>query len=163
MKVLLDNAVERLQAISDPEMIAYLREETAGITPLTEEIDAVISEVYPQLILDRPQLTDDEKLDLMGLNWISKANGLKDSLSGYVGLFYCPSKEKLAAIEAILLSETFVKFREKLNVNYFLVPYPKPGHVWHYWDFDTFVEIYSEVSHHPDPGNFPALLSVELI
>jgi hypothetical protein len=163
MKVMLDNAVEKLQEISDPEMIAYLREETAGITPPTEAINAVIAEVYPQLLLGHPQLSDDEKLDLMGLNWISAAKGLKDGLSGYMGLFYCPSQEKLAEVEEILLSETFVKFREKLGVNYFLVPYPKPGHVWHYWDFDTFVEIYGEISHHPDPDNFPALLSVELI
>jgi hypothetical protein len=163
MKAMLDNVVEKLQEISDPEMIAYLREETAGITPPTEEIDAVIAEVYPQLLLDHPQLSDDEKLDFMGVNWISKASGLKDGLSGYMALFYCPSKEKLAEAEEVLLSETFVKFREKLGVNYFLVPYPKAGHVWHYWDFDSFTDIYSEVSHHPDPDNFPPLLRVELI
>lgn len=162
MKAMLDNVVEKLQEIVDPEMIAYLREETAGITPPTEEIDAAIAEVYPQL-LDHPQLTDREKLDLMGLHRISTASNLKDELPGYMGFFYCPSKEKLAEAEAILLSEIFVKFREKLGVNYFLVPYPKPGHVWHYWDFDSFTDIYSEVSHHPDPNNFPPLVSVELI
>jgi hypothetical protein len=162
MKVLLDNAVEKLQEISDPEMIAYLREETAGITPPTEEIDAVISEVYPQLLLDRPQLTDREKLDLMGLHHLGRASILRDDLSGYMGLFYCPSKEKLAEAEEILLSETFVKFREKLGVNYFLVPYPKPGCVWHYWDYDTFTDISYEVSHHPEPDRFPSLLSVGL-
>jgi hypothetical protein len=162
MKVLLDNAVEKLQEISDPEMIAYLREETAGITPPTEEIDAVISEVYPQLLLDRPQLTDREKLDFIGVNWMGTASMLEDGLSGYIGLFYCPSKEKLAAAEVILLSETFVKFREKLGINYFLVPYPKPGHDWRHWDFDSFTNIYDEVSYHPDPINFPSLLSMEL-
>lgn len=162
MKVLLDNAIEKLQEISDPEMIAYLREETPGITPPTEEIDAVISEVYPQLLLDSPQLNDREKLDLMGVNWIGTASMLKDGLSGYMGLFYCSSKEKVAAAEVILLSETLVKFREKLGINYFLVPYPKPGHDWRYWDFDSFANIYDEVSYHPDPINFPSLLSMEL-
>ncbi|MFA9201941.1 MAG: hypothetical protein ACEQSC_00115 [Candidatus Nanopelagicaceae bacterium] len=162
MKVLLDNAVEKLQGISDPEMIAYLREEAGGITPPTEEIDVVIAEVYPQLLLDRPQLTDREKLDLMGLNWINTAKRLRDDASGYMGLFYCPSKEKLAEAEEILLSETFVKFREKLGVNYFLVPYPKPGKVWHYWDFDSFVEIFDEIRYYPDSSSFPPLLSLGL-
>jgi hypothetical protein len=162
MKVMTNNAVEKLQEISDPEMIKYLREETAGITPPTEEIDAVIAEVYPQLLLDHPQLSDREKLDFMGLNRISTANNLRDELSGYMGLFYCPSKEKLAEVEAILMTEPFTKFREKLGVSCFLVPYPKPGNVWHYWDFDSFMEIYDEVIHHPDPKNFPALMSVGL-
>jgi hypothetical protein len=162
MKVMLDNAVERLQAISDPEMIAYLREEAGGITLPTEKIDAVISEVYPQLLLDRPQLSDRDKLDLMGLNWINTAKGLRDDVSGYMGLFYCPSKEKLAEAQEVLLSETFVKFREKLGVNYFLMPYPKPGKVWHYWDIDDFANIFDEVRYHPDLSNFPPLLSLGL-
>jgi hypothetical protein len=162
MKVILDNVVEKLQEISDPEMVAYLRKEAGGITPPTSEIDAVISEVYPQLLLDHPQLTDREKLDLMGLNWINTAKRLRDDAPGYIGLFYCPSKEKLAEVEEILLSGTFVKFREKLGVNYFLVPYPKPGHVWHYWDFDTFVEIFDAIRYHPDSSNFLPLLSLGL-
>jgi hypothetical protein len=162
MAVVLENIVEKLQEISDPEMIEYLRETAGGITPPTEEIDAVISEVYPQLLLDRPQLTDRDKLDLMGVNWINTAKRLGGGLSGYMGLFYCPCQEKLAEVEQILGSEPFVKFREKLGVNYFLVPYPKPGKVWHYWDLDNFADIFDEIRYHSDPSNFPPLVSLGL-
>jgi hypothetical protein len=157
-----NNLVEELGSLVDLEMIEHLRGLTKGISPSTEKIDAVISEVYPQLLLDRTNLSDREKLDLMGLHRLSTASNTCDGLEGYLGMFYCPQKN-LVEVQRILLSPHFSSFREKLGVSLCLVVSFKPGHDWQYWGFDSFAQIYDQVLHYSDPMHFPSLLSVEVI
>jgi hypothetical protein len=157
-----DNLVEELASLVDFEMIEHLRGLTKGISPSTAKIDAVISEVYPQLLLNRENLSDREKLDLMGLHRLSTASNICDGLAGYLGMFYCP-QENLVEVQRILLSPHYISFREKLGVSLCLVVSFKPGYDWQYWSFDSFAQIYDEVLHYPDPTNFPPLLNVEVI
>lgn len=159
-----NNLIDELAGLIDIEMIGYLRGLTEGTSPPTEEIDAAISEVYPQLLLGQTELSDRKKLDLMGLHRLGRAGTICEGLEGYIGIFYCPSKENLAALEKILLAAPYIKFRESLGVSRFLVAYPKPGNDWRHWDFDSFCDyIYSEIANSCDSSNFPPLLSVELI
>ncbi len=159
-----NNLVDELASLVDIEMVKYLRKLTEGTSPPTEKMDAVISKVYPQLLLDQPELSDREKLDLMGLHRLGQASTICEGLEGYIGIFYCPTKENLAALQKILLAAPYINFRESLGVSRFLVAYPKPGSDWRHWDFDSFCDyIYSEIANSCDSSDFPALLSVELI